>query len=82
MASRKSTGASLATGLDEIHNSWGWFVALGIALIVLGVVCIVGDVTATLATVLAFGSLLIVGAILSLIQAFRVRTWSGFFCTW
>jgi uncharacterized membrane protein HdeD (DUF308 family) len=79
MSSNKSIGASIAAGLEEIRSSWGWFVALGIALIVLGVVFIVGDVTATLATVLAFGWLLIVGAVLALIQAFRVQTWSGFF---
>ncbi len=35
--------------------------------------------TATLVTVLAFGWLLIMGAIVALIQAFQVRSWSGFF---
>ena len=35
--------------------------------------------TATLVTVLTFGWLLMLGAILALIQAFRVRNWSGFF---
>ena len=79
MSPSKSIVASVAAGLEEIHSSWGWFVALGIALIVLGVVGIVYDVTATLATVLAFGWLLIVGGVVSLIQAFRVRNWSGFF---
>jgi Short repeat of unknown function (DUF308) len=79
MSSNKSFGASLAAGLDEIQDSWGWFVPLGSALVVLGAVCIVGNVTATLATVLAFGWLLIVGAVIALVQAFRVRTWSGFF---
>ena len=42
MAAGKSIASSIAAGLDEIHSSWGWFVALGIALIVQGVVCIVG----------------------------------------
>jgi uncharacterized membrane protein HdeD (DUF308 family) len=79
MSASNSIGASIAAGLDRIHDSWGWFIALGIALIVLGGVCILGDVTATLATVLAFGWLLIVGAVVALIQAFQVRTWSGFF---
>ncbi len=79
MLASNSIGASIAAGLDKIHDSWGWFIALGIALIVLGGVCILGDVTATLATVLAFGWLLIVGALVALIQAFQVRTWSGFF---
>ncbi len=79
MLASNSIGASIAAGLDKIHDSWGWFIALGIALIVLGGVCILGDVTATLATVLAFGWLLIVGALVALIPAFQVRTWSGFF---
>jgi uncharacterized membrane protein HdeD (DUF308 family) len=79
MSASNSIGASIATGLDKIHDSWGWFIALGIALIVLGGVCILGDITATLVTVLAFGWLLIMGAVVALIQAFQVRTWSGFF---
>ncbi len=79
MSESKSIAASIAAGLDEIHDSWGWFVAFGIALIVLGGICILEDVTATLTTVLVFGWLLIFGAVVALIQAFRVRTWSGFF---
>ena len=79
MLESKSIGASLATALDSIHDSWGWFVALGVALTILGVVCIVGDVTATLVTVLAFGWLLLIGGVIALVQAFRTRSWSGFF---
>jgi uncharacterized membrane protein HdeD (DUF308 family) len=80
MSSNTSLRASSAAGLDldEIQDSWGWFVALGIALVVLGLVCIAGEVTATLVTVLTFGWLLILGAVVALIQAFRVRKWSGF----
>ena len=79
MSQRRSIAGSIAAGLDEIHDSWGWFVALGIALIVLGAVCILGEAVATLATVLVFGWLLLVGGVLALIQAFRTRSWSGFF---
>ena len=79
MADATTIGGSISAGLDKIHDSWGWFVALGIALIVLGVVCIMGDMTATLATVLAFGWLLVFGALVALVQAFRARDWSGFF---
>jgi len=79
MLTSNPIGASIAAGLNKIHDSWGWFIALGIALILLGGVCILGNVTATLATVLAFGWLLIMGAIVALIQAFQVRSWSGFF---
>ena len=67
MADSNSIGGSISAGLDRIHDSWGWFVALGVALIVLGVVCIMGSVTATLATVLAFGWLLVIGAVIALV---------------
>ncbi len=79
MLASNPIGASIAAGFNKIHDSWGWFIALGIALMLLGSVCIFGDLTATLATVLAFGWLLIMGAIVALIQAFQVRSWSGFF---
>jgi uncharacterized membrane protein HdeD (DUF308 family) len=79
MSESKSLFGSISAGIDEIHDSWGWFVALGIALIVLGAACIVSDVAATMATVLVFGWLLLIGGVFALIQAFRMRTWSGFF---
>jgi uncharacterized membrane protein HdeD (DUF308 family) len=69
---------SLVAGVHEMRSSWGWFLALGILLILLGVVCIIGDVTATFVTVIAFGWLLMISGVVSLIQAFRVPTWSGF----
>jgi uncharacterized membrane protein HdeD (DUF308 family) len=80
MSPNTSLRGSIAAGfdLDEIQDSWGWFMALGIALVVLGLVCIAAEVTATLVTVLTFGWLLILGAVVALIQAFRVRKWSGF----
>jgi len=79
MSENKSIAASIAAGLDEIHDSWGWFMAFGIGLIIMGGICIAGEVTATLATVLTFGWLLLFGGVLALIQAFRMRSWSGFF---
>ena len=33
MLASNPIGASIAAGLDKIHDSWGWFIALGIALI-------------------------------------------------
>jgi uncharacterized membrane protein HdeD (DUF308 family) len=79
MAPSKSLGGSLAAGLDAIHDSWGWFVTLGIALIALGVVCILGDITASRVSVLALGWLLVIGALAALVHSFRTRDWSGFF---
>jgi uncharacterized membrane protein HdeD (DUF308 family) len=75
----KSMVASIAAGLDEIHDSWAWFVAFGVALIALGALCILSDMTATLVTVLTFGWIMLIGGVFALIQAFRTRNWSGFF---
>src|SRR5580698_8909979 len=79
MSQYKLLAASIAADLDQIHSSWGWLVALGIGLILLGTICVIGEATATFVTVLAFGWLLIGGAVLSLIQAFRAHNWSGLF---
>src|SRR5208282_614107 len=35
MLASNPIGASIAAGLNKIHDSWGWFIALGIALILL-----------------------------------------------
>ena len=77
--SREFAENPLLAGMDEIRNSWGWFLGLGILLMLLGAVCILGDVTATFATVLFFGWLLLISGIVALVQAFSTRNWSGFF---
>jgi uncharacterized membrane protein HdeD (DUF308 family) len=69
----------LLSGMEEIQNSWGWFLGLGILLMLLGAICIIGDVTATFATVLIFGWLLLISGIVALVHAFGTRNWSGFF---
>src|SRR5262249_59939829 len=46
--------------------------------ILLGIVCVMGDVTATFATVLAFGWLLLISGVIALIHGIRTHTWRGF----
>jgi len=69
----------LIAGLDEVRNSWGWFLALGILLTILGAACIVYDVAATFTTVLVFGWLLLIGGVFALVQALTIGSWGGFF---
>ena len=59
--------------------NWGWFVALGIVQIVLGLIALGASVIVTLASVVLFGWLLMIGGILSVVHAFWERQWSGFF---
>ena len=78
MSSKAFSVGSLAGGIEELRRSWGWFLALGILFIVLGVICVIGDVSATFATIFAFGWILLFSGVVALIHAFRTHTWSGF----
>jgi uncharacterized membrane protein HdeD (DUF308 family) len=63
---------------SHVRSKWGWFVALGTALVLLGVLAL-GDVVAvTLASAVFVGAMFLVGGIFHLIHAFMVKTWSGF----
>ena len=62
---------------ENVRRHTGWFIALGAALIVLGVVGLAAVVHATLVSVIFFGWLLLVGGIATVIHSFRVRQWTG-----
>lgn len=72
-------GAELRHGLDALSGNWFWFVLLGVALIVLGVVALGSTLVASLATAVAIGVLLLAGGTVEMIGAFWCRGWSGFF---
>jgi uncharacterized membrane protein HdeD (DUF308 family) len=69
---------ALLAGVEEVRGSWGWFLVLGILFIILGVLCITGEVAATFATILVLGWFLMLSGVVALVHAFRVRSWSGF----
>jgi uncharacterized membrane protein HdeD (DUF308 family) len=56
---------------------WGWLLALGIVLIVVGTFSVVVSVVATLATVLLFGWLLLFTGAMESVYAFHQSKWSG-----
>jgi uncharacterized membrane protein HdeD (DUF308 family) len=62
-----------------LRASWGWLVALGILLIIAGVLAICFPVAATLTTVTFFGILLLCGAGVQVVSAIWTRGWGGFF---
>jgi uncharacterized membrane protein HdeD (DUF308 family) len=64
-------------GIEPLRKSWGWLMALGIALIALGTVAIGAAEIVTLASVVLFGALLVIGGLIECVHAFRVRTTSG-----
>jgi uncharacterized membrane protein HdeD (DUF308 family) len=63
----------------EMIHHWGWFLAFGIVLLALGIAAIVRSVTATVASMVVFGWLLIFGGIFQFVAAFMVGKWGGFF---
>ncbi|MDB6064695.1 MAG: uncharacterized protein JWR26_903 [Pedosphaera sp.] len=64
-------------GYESISERRGWFIALGVALIVLGMIAIAMAVLTTLISVMIFGWLLLLGGIVQSVHAFWVRPWSG-----
>jgi uncharacterized membrane protein HdeD (DUF308 family) len=69
----------IASDVEALRPSWGWLLALGIALLVLGAIALGSLPFVTAAYVLYLGFLLIASGIVSGIQAFRTRHWGGFF---
>jgi uncharacterized membrane protein HdeD (DUF308 family) len=66
-------------GITEIRSSWGWFLAFGILLIILGGTCIFYTATATSIAVQVIGWLLMISGVFALLQGIQVHNWKGFF---
>jgi uncharacterized membrane protein HdeD (DUF308 family) len=66
------------TGAANIAKKWGWFVALGIAMIALGVIAWLDVVTVTIAGTIFVGASLLVGGVFQIIHAFMTKQWRGF----
>lgn len=63
----------------EMIQHWGWFLAFGIVLLLLGIVAIARSVTSTVVSMVFFGWLLIFGSAIEFVDAFMVGNWAGFF---
>jgi uncharacterized membrane protein HdeD (DUF308 family) len=68
---------SFAHELEALRNHWCWFLALGIAMVVLGMIAIGDAVIATVAATVLFGFLLLAGGIAQMVSAFYAGKWSG-----
>lgn len=64
-------------GWETMQRNWGWGLALGIILVVLGIVVLSDTFLATLVSMMIVGWLLVIGGIVQLVHAFRVRGWGG-----
>jgi len=64
--------------LAAIRQHSGWFIALGVVQILVGMLAIGSPYIATLASAVFLGWLLIVAGVFQGVQAFRARAWQGF----
>ena len=63
----------------EIARHWGWFLALGILLVILGIAAIAFPFLSTIAAKIAIGWIFLVAGVVEVIHAFYVKRWAGFF---
>lgn len=77
MSATESNGP--ASGLVRLPSGWGWFAALGIGLIILGVIVLLDIVVATLVSIVFIGAMLTVGGVFQAVHALLTRGQGGFF---
>jgi len=70
---------AFSAGMEEVRKSWAWLLALGILLIVLGVVCVGTARTATTVSILVFGWILLFSGVAWFVGAFQAWSWGGVF---
>jgi len=63
----------------EMIHHWGWFLAFGIVIVVLGIGAIVRSVGSTIVSTAFFGWLLLIAGVIEFVDAFMVGKWAGFF---
>jgi len=66
-------------GVEELSKKWGWFLALGILLIIGGTIALGSAFLMTVFSMTFLGWLMICGGVLQTIHAFRCKEWGGFF---
>lgn len=73
MGQEINTGSIFLTGVHELRRNWGWLLALGILLIILGVIALWDSVSFTVVSMIFFGWVLLFAGIIEAVQAFRYR---------
>jgi uncharacterized membrane protein HdeD (DUF308 family) len=79
MAAGTHFSGSYWSAIDAMRRNWGWYMALGIGLILIGAIAVAHAALATFASVMVFGWLFIIGGVLEAVHAGWRRQWSGFF---
>ncbi|TPN81865.1 HdeD family acid-resistance protein [Mesorhizobium sp. CU2] len=70
---------ALRDAIGKTRDKWGWFVALGVLLLIFGGIAFGNLMIATVASVYVVGWLMLMAGIIEIIHAFGVKTWGRFF---
>src|SRR6202158_2224338 len=66
-------------GIEEVRAHRGWFLFMGVALIILGTIAIGSAEMMTMVSVMLLGWILIFAGIFEVVHGFARRAWGGFF---
>ncbi len=66
-------------GLEPLRAKWGWTLALGIVYVLVGLIALGSILSATLASVLVIGVMMVIAGVAEVINAFQVSSWGKFF---
>jgi uncharacterized membrane protein HdeD (DUF308 family) len=78
-ATQSDFDAMLQETRRELARHWGWFLALGILLVIVGLAAIAFPLISTIAAKIAIGWIFLIAGIGEVIHAFYVKRWAGFF---
>ncbi|OQM75879.1 HdeD family acid-resistance protein [Manganibacter manganicus] len=74
-----SSEDDIRNAIGETRAKWGWFVALGVLLLIFGGIAFGNLFVATVVSVYFIGWLILLGGVIEIIHAFGVKSWGRFF---
>ena len=77
MTSENSSGNAQEAVFGEVRRNWGWLLGLGIIFVILGIIGMGMTFAVTMASVMMFGVLLLVGAGAQFVDAAKCKGWKG-----
>ena len=79
MSDNRSNNAPHSLTYKQVSTKWGWFVALGVVLILAGIFALGDVVVFTLISVIFIGAMMLVSGIFQIVHAFMTRDWRNGF---
>ncbi len=68
-----------AVDMQEVGQHWGWFLAMGIVMVIIGTLALGSSVAVTLFSMLFLGWLMIIAGVVEAVHAFWKKEWGGLF---